>query len=159
MHISLYVADLGKTTAFYEVLFGQKPCKLKPGYAKFELEKPGLVISFVEYPEKQAVGFGHLGIRVANEQELSSYFKRVKAAGYQTLEEMQTRCCYALQDKFWVADPDAYRWEVYYFHEDSEWNDPEYTSAEGEACCDPVMANKETCCTPRVGTLKEGACC
>lgn len=162
MHVSLYVADLGKTLSFYEDLFGQKPTKQKPGYGKFELTDPALVISFVENPGKAAPAFGHMGLRVGSEATLKSHFERIKAAGSETLEEQQTRCCYALQDKFWVADPDGYRWEVYYFHEDSEWNDPEYSAQEGETCCDPALSSqeeKETCCTPRVGRLKEGACC
>src|SRR6266567_1603143 len=33
-------------------------------------------------------------------------------------------CCYAVQDKVWVSDPDGARWEVYTVLEDSnEFND------------------------------------
>jgi lactoylglutathione lyase len=28
-------------------------------------------------------------------------------------DEMQTNCCYALQDKTWVRDPDGYEGEVF----------------------------------------------
>jgi hypothetical protein len=26
---------------------------------------------------------------------------------------MSTDCCYALQDKIWVTDPNGYRWEIF----------------------------------------------
>ncbi|MCY7375210.1 MAG: hypothetical protein LH472_04475, partial [Pyrinomonadaceae bacterium] len=39
--------------------------------------------------------------------------KRWNANGLRTLEEMKTDCCYAMQDKTWVEDPDGNRWEVF----------------------------------------------
>jgi len=30
-----------------------------------------------------------------------------------------------------VADPDGYQWEVYYFHEDVEFNDPRISERRG----------------------------
>ena len=58
-------------------------------------------------------------------------------------EEIGTACCYAIQDKFWVNDPDGVQWEVYYFHEDVEFNDPHYQSTEASACCTPAEEEKE----------------
>ena len=149
MHVSLQVANVQSTVDFYKSFFGQVPTKVKPGYAKFELEQPGLVISFVEQAQSTP-SFGHLGIRVASESVLKLFYDRVKDAGLQTIEEAQTRCCYALQDKFWVADPDGHRWEVYYFHEDSEWNDPAYqqqeASAQSAGTCTPALNSEKACC-------------
>ncbi|NND33378.1 MAG: glyoxalase/bleomycin resistance/dioxygenase family protein, partial [Saprospiraceae bacterium] len=36
------------------------------------------------------------------------------------LEEENTACCYAHQNKFWVKDPDGYEWEVYHFIKDAK---------------------------------------
>src|SRR2546425_8714681 len=36
-----------------------------------------------------------------------------------TRDEMQTSCCYALQDKTWVRDPDGNEWEVFVVLEDN----------------------------------------
>ena len=44
--------------------------------------------------------------------------------------EKREDCCYALQDKFWVSDPDGNRWEVYNVIEDNE-----ATSREAQTCC------------------------
>jgi hypothetical protein len=34
-------------------------------------------------------------------------------------DEMQTTCCYAVQDKTWVSDPDGNEWEVFVVLEDN----------------------------------------
>ena len=47
--------------------------------------------------------------------------------------EKREDCCYALQDKFWISDPDGNRWEVYNVIEDR---------VEAEAVCAP-----NACCT------------
>ncbi|MCI4668269.1 MAG: VOC family protein [Bacteroidia bacterium] len=133
MHTSLYVADISKSIEFYSILFNEKPAKVKDAYAKFELEKPALTISFLQSPERVAEGFGHLGIQVGNQEDLKSWHSRVKHGKLSTIEEKGTACCYAVQDKFWVSDPDGHQWEVYFFHDDSEWNDPKYKSFEEEA--------------------------
>jgi hypothetical protein len=76
--------------------------------------------------------------------------------GIVSLEEIGTSCCYAVQDKFWVTDPDGVQWEVYYFHADTEFNDPKYSSADSSACCAPKEEEK-----PRVKiveTTKSNSC-
>lgn len=169
MHVSLYVSNIEKTVAFYQAFFGQKASKVKAGYAKFELKQPSLIISFVENKDKINPQFGHLGFQVETEDILKEQLERVKAAGLAFQEEMGTNCCYANQDKFWVSDPDGTMWEVYYFHEDVEFNDIRYTTSDASACCTPVQTtnsnqeinntnektNSETaataCCDPSSG--------
>ena len=116
-HIGLNVSDIEKTTAFYKKLFGQEPVKEETGYSKFELENPGLVISFIE-SDNQSPSFGHLGIRVNSEEELAQKKSEVEKLLKIELEEKNTSCCYAVQNKFWVKDPDGYEWEVYHFLKD-----------------------------------------
>ena len=55
----------------------------------------------------------HLGIQVGSTAEVDAAAERLRAAGLVTLSERDTDCCYALQDKVWVADPNGYRWEVF----------------------------------------------
>lgn len=133
MHVSLYVSNLNETVKFYTSFFNQEPSKVKEGYAKYELDSPALIISFVENAEKVKSNFGHLGIQVASDQILKEKLDLVKSHKLSFREEMGTSCCYALQDKFWVQDPDQIQWEVYYFHEDVEFNDPHYTIGNAEA--------------------------
>jgi len=140
-HLSLYVSDLLTSTDFYTRFLGVAPVKTKPDYAKFELADPALVLSLVQNPARVSAGFGHTGIVVENKEAVQTWLTQAQARGVEiALVEEQTRCCYALQDKFWVHDPDGVQWEVYTFHENSEWNDPQFSS---EAAQEQVNA---VCC-------------
>ena len=57
------------------------------------------------------------------------------AEGLITQDEMQTNCCYAIQDKTWVTDPDGNEWEVFVVLED---NLPEAIGSDASACCTPA---------------------
>jgi catechol 2,3-dioxygenase-like lactoylglutathione lyase family enzyme len=143
MHVSLYVSNMEQTVAFYEAFFNVKPSKVKDDYAKFELAEPGLIISFVQNPERVKSNFGHLGFQVASPEDLLKRIDAARLSKLNVLEEMDTNCCYAQQDKFWVADPDGHQWEVYYFHTDAEFNDPRYAKEETTACCTPPVVEKK----------------
>jgi len=143
MHVSLYVKDINNTVKFYASFFNKKADKIKDDYAKFIVESPSLIISFVENKEKVNPNFGHLGIQIDSESELLERLTKSTSDGLPILEEMGTNCCYASQDKFWVTDPDGYHWEVYFFHKDVEFNDPRYSKNESEQCCTPVQKKKK----------------
>lgn len=151
MHVSLYVADLATTVRFYDAFFGQPASKIKPGYAKYVLAAPSLIISFVQNPARVASNFGHLGFQVETLGQLQERLAAAKAAGLVQREEIGTNCCYAKQDKFWVNDPDGVEWEVYYFHEDAEFNDPRYADElpadAASQCCIAPAATTEVVAT------------
>ena len=84
--------------------------------------------------------FGHLGFQVETLEQLNNKLAEAKTKNLVTKEEIGTNCCYARQDKFWVNDPDNIQWEVYYFHEDAEFNDPRFENEDASACC---MASSE----------------
>ena len=135
MHVSLYVSDIAKSIDFYSSFFGQEPTKVKPRYAKYVLESPSLIISFVENKDRVQSNFGHLGFQVETVEDLKIKLWQAKKQELVAREEIGTNCCYATQDKFWVNDPDGVQWEVYYFHADAEFNDPRYELKEETACC------------------------
>ena len=163
MHVSLYVSDLQKTIQFYTALFGKHPEKIKPGYTKYILDEPSLIISFIENPERVQSNFGHLGFQVETKEQMEEKLEAAKILGIVSKEEIGTSCCYAVQDKFWATDPDGIQWEVYYFHEDAEFNDPKYSTTESSACCMPpqqektkvelktIQENQPQACTPGSG--------
>lgn len=163
MHVSLYVSDIAKSISFYSSFFGQEPTKVKPKYAKYVLESPSLIISFVENGERVQSNFGHFGFQVETVAQLDERLAIAKQRNLVAREEIGTACCYAKQDKFWVADPDGVQWEVYYFHADAEFNDPHYEMQETTACCTVSAAEtKSSCgCNAAVaeGSTKEAACC
>jgi len=118
-HVGLNVSNIEQTINFYKRLFGVEPVKVKSDYAKFELDNPGLVISFIE-SKTPSSKFGHLGIRVNSDVELAERKQAIEPLIDIKLEEKNTSCCYAVQNKFWVNDPDGYEWEVYHFLEDAK---------------------------------------
>ncbi|WP_020532326.1 ArsI/CadI family heavy metal resistance metalloenzyme [Flexithrix dorotheae] len=157
MHVSYYVSDLEKSVAFYDAFFNKPADKIKAGYAKYILEQPALVISFIENKERVNANFGHLGIQVETKAELEQYLQLAKEKGLVEKEEIGTACCYAIQDKFWVNDPDGVQWEVYYFHEDAEFNDPQYETKSAEVCCTPGEPAQKA--ELNVAGVQEEACC
>lgn len=162
MHVSLYVSNIANSVQFYNTFFGQQPIKVKPGYAKYILEEPSLIISFVENKDRVQNNFGHLGFQVETVEELNKRLTEAKHYNLVSKEEVGTNCCYAKQDKFWVNDPDGVQWEVYYFHADAEFNDPHYKSKEATACCTVAAAEtKSSCgCNATVSSNpKETLCC
>jgi hypothetical protein len=61
-----------------------------------------------------------LGFQVDNKDEVLAYKERLKKEGFFAREEMDTTYCYAVQDKFWITDPDENEWKFFYTKEDAE---------------------------------------
>lgn len=142
VHVALNTNKLEESVAFYKGFFGNEPVKLKPDYAKFELDEPGLNFTLNKSDEapKDPGALNHLGIQVKSPEDVANATKRLSEAGFETLQENDTTCCYALQDKVWVSDPNGYRWEVFVVKEGdvTEQSLPVAAPAKAEdACCEP----------------------
>ena len=129
-HLSLDVPELEKAVTFYRELFGVEPAKRKPGYAKFELTDPPVALAL---NENGSPALSHLGIRVESTDEVEQTSSRLRDSGLVTLDQRDTTCCYARQDKVWVADPAGNRWEVYTVLEDVD--EIGACCEEGSDCC------------------------
>jgi catechol 2,3-dioxygenase-like lactoylglutathione lyase family enzyme len=113
LQLALNVNDLDTSIAFYTELFGTEPAKIKPGYANFAIATPPLKLVLIENPGSGG-SINHLGVEVADTATVEAEQDRLAALGHAVIEERDTTCCYARQDKFWVQDtPDAERWEIY----------------------------------------------
>lgn len=132
VHISLNVSDLGKAVDFYRGFLGE-PKKLKHDYAKFVGENPEIHLALNPGLTGEAGrgSLSHLGIRVDSLDEVRRWRGELGARGIVSEEERRESCCYALQEKFWVRDPDGNRWEVYTVLEDVE----EVRTEAQAACC------------------------
>jgi predicted enzyme related to lactoylglutathione lyase len=119
-HLALNVTDVERAIPFYEALFGTKPEKVRPGYAKFAVAEPALNFTLNQSEQRGELGaFNHAGIQVAATADVLAAKERLVAAGLAAFDEMDTTCCYARQDKIWVRDPDGTPWEVFATHEDT----------------------------------------
>lgn len=113
-HVALNVTDIEKSVVFYRAMFGVAPVKHKADYAKFNIANPPLNLTLNLSPSVQAGGaLSHLGVQVETTKDVQAAANRFKEAGLALFEEKDTDCCYALQDKVWVTDPDGNRWEVF----------------------------------------------
>ena len=146
-HISLNVSSIDATVEFYDKFFNTEAAKVEDRYAKYELDAPALTISFIENEKEIKANFGHLGIQVETKEELNDKLNLARGNKIVQLEEIETACCYAIQDKFWVQDPDGYEWEIYHFLDDVDQMGGR-DGLDGEACC-----------TPSENEEKESVCC
>ena len=119
VQLAINVADLDAAIAFYTKLLQMGPSKRRPGYANFAVDSPPLKLVLIE-GEGDPGSLNHLGIEVDSSCEVSTTASRFHATGLDTLVEDQVPCCYAVQDKVWVTDPDGARWEVYTVLGDSD---------------------------------------
>jgi catechol 2,3-dioxygenase-like lactoylglutathione lyase family enzyme len=131
LHVALNVNNLEESLAFYRALLGLEPVKVRRGYAKFDSAEPGVNLTLNERRVSELGGLNHLGIQVGSTEEVLRMRERWQAGGLVTEDEMQTNCCYAIQDKVWVTDPNGYRWEVFVVLEDQL---PE-VQGQASACC------------------------
>ena len=112
-HVSLNVSDVAKSVAFYEAFFGVKAHKVRADYANFDLENPALKLALNQTPPGTGGPLNHLGIVVDSVENVDSARQRLGAAGLIDLDEGDTVCCHARQDKVWARDPDGNAWEIY----------------------------------------------
>lgn len=164
-HLALNVHNVERSIEFYKKLLGIEPSKVRTGYAKFDVQNPPLNLTLNEHPFGERGALSHLGIQVSSTADVLATRERWTEVGLLTRDEMQTNCCYALQDKTWVRDPDGNEWEVFVVLQD---NLPETAPCECE-CGEKVSAETATsavasCCTPTpIGVTHESTsatgCC
>lgn len=145
VHVALNVNDFDQSVQFYRAFFGLEPVKLKPGYAKFDVSEPvlNLTLNYLG-PVKEPGALNHLGVQVNSTEAVLQAKERLKERGLATFDEMGTDCCYALQDKIWVTDPNGDRWEIFVVNVGD--TAPELNVALAESV-NPVAA--QSCCAPR----------
>ncbi len=119
IQLAINVSDLEAAIDFYGKLFDAEPAKRRDGYANFAIDEPALKLVLIE-GEGAGATLNHLGVEVASTDEVELATKRLAATGLSTDVRESETCCYAVQDKVWVTDPDGARWEVYTVLEDAE---------------------------------------
>jgi predicted enzyme related to lactoylglutathione lyase len=138
-HLAINVRNIEKSIAFYRKMFAIEPCKVRAGYAKFDVQNPPLNFTLNEVPFKDAGALSHMGIQLSSTADVLTMRQIWAHAGLFTRDEMETDCCFAAQDKTWVRDPDGNEWEAFVVLKD---NLPEKQAAQSSACCAPG------CCAP-----------
>jgi catechol 2,3-dioxygenase-like lactoylglutathione lyase family enzyme len=155
VQLALNVSNLDAAIDFYSKLFATSPAKLMPGYANFAIAEPPLKLVLIESGPGREGGvsgaLNHLGVEVGSADEVHEAAARLSGAGLGTAVEGSTTCCYAVQDKVWVHDPDGAPWEVYTVLADA----PASTGLKGDGKCCRSYASSELQATGKVSS----ACC
>jgi catechol 2,3-dioxygenase-like lactoylglutathione lyase family enzyme len=143
VQLALNVSDLDAAIDFYSKLFATRPTKLMPGYANFAIAEPPLKLVLIESASARDDGvrgaLNHLGVEAGSADEVAQATARLSGAGLVTAVEEPTTCCYAVQDKVWVNDPDGAPWEVYTVLADA----PASTGLNGDGTCCASDASSE----------------
>src|ERR1700688_1859927 len=120
VQLALNVNDIDEAVSFYTKLFGTEPAKRRPGYANFAITQPPLKLVLLETPG-QGGTLNHLGVEVDSADAVDAEQARLAEAGLAAVDERNTTCCYARQDKFWVKGaPGGEHWEIYTVLADSQ---------------------------------------
>jgi catechol 2,3-dioxygenase-like lactoylglutathione lyase family enzyme len=143
IHVAMGVRNLSQSVAFYRVLFGQEPTKTRPGYAKFEVAEPPVNLSLNEIrgPTNPSNSVAHFGIQVKSSAIVQELGIMLANAGLATKTEAEVTCCYAVQSKVWITDPDGNKWEIFVVLD----NDGAHHKSSANECCAPGTSE---CCVP-----------
>ncbi len=158
IHVSLNVSDVSKSVAFYEAFFGEKAHKIRSGYANFDLSEPPLKLALNQSASGTGGPLNHLGIVLGSAEAVSAARVRLAAADLIALDEGDTVCCHARQDKVWARDPDGNAWEIYVILDEMLDGAFEAPPSEGECC----TKSETVCCgiaLPMAAGQKSGCGC
>ena len=167
VQLALNVNDIDEAVRFYTALFGTEPAKRKPGYANFAIAEPPLKLVLLENPG-QGGTLNHLGVEVADADTVDAEQDRLAQAGLAAVDERDTTCCYARQDKFWVTGaPGGERWEIYTVLADSatfwgQGGEQRWDAVQAELDGAPAGQATQCCGGPRAAredAASPGACC
>jgi catechol 2,3-dioxygenase-like lactoylglutathione lyase family enzyme len=154
VQLALNVSDLDAAVVFYSKLFGSPPAKVHPGYANFAIADPPLKLVLMEHADARGTGvtgaLNHLGVEVDEPAQVAQASGRLAGEGLDTLDQQETTCCFAVQDKVWVEDPDATPWEIYTVLADA----PVETGLAGDGTCCATVGEDSTS-----GAVTAANCC
>jgi catechol 2,3-dioxygenase-like lactoylglutathione lyase family enzyme len=145
VQLALNVSNIDEAVDFYSKLFATEPAKRRPGYANFAVDEPPLKLVLIENPDADG-RLNHLGVEVFSPGEVAAAQARLAGDGLATATEDNVTCCYAVQDKVWVGDPDGAPWEIYTVLGDSVTATGELagdTCGAGACASEPAAADQE----------------
>ena len=145
-HLALNVKNVENSIEFYKKMLGIEPSKVRTGYAKFDISNPplNLTLNQVAFGERGALS--HLGIQVESTEDVLAMREQWQMRGLLTRDEMDTNCCYAIQDKTWTHDPDGNEWEVFVVKQDN--------LAETSMCCVTDEQGDTSCTAPETAEIQ-----
>ena len=158
VQLALNVSDVDAAVEFYSRLFGVGPAKRRPGYANFAVEEPALKLVLIENAEAPAT-LNHLGVEVGCSGDVAAAQARLSGEGLETATEENVSCCYAVQDKVWVSDPDGAPWEIYTVLAEGDTMGRSAVGNEGDVCCAKTTADSRAAELDAAPAPARAGCC
>jgi catechol 2,3-dioxygenase-like lactoylglutathione lyase family enzyme len=159
VQLALNVADLDSAVEFYSKLFGTAPAKRQPGYANFAVTDPPLKLVLMEKAKARGSGIegalNHLGVEVETPAEVEAAAERLRGEGLAPEVQDQITCCFAVQDKVWVEDPNGAPWEIYTVLSDA----PTESGIAGTGSCGVPEGDEGATTTGDDGSSPSMSCC
>lgn len=156
IQLALNVSNLDEAVDFYSKLFDTEPAKRRPGYANFAVEDPPLKLVLIEGGGVPG-SINHLGVEEFSPEAVAAASVHLRALGLETVDEHETTCCYAVQDKVWVSGPDSSRWEVYTVLADA--SDAVSIRGATDCCTASSLDELQHVSTDAVVTQQHTSCC
>ena len=139
LQLALNVSNLDEAIKFYSAMFSTAPAKVREGYANFAIADPPLKLVLIETPHVAGEAYpriNHLGVEMESSGEVETAISHFEKLGLVDSVEKESTCCFAVQDKVWVHDPDGVNWEYYTVLADAESVSGNINSAAaGGGCC------------------------
>ena len=147
VQLALNVSDLGSAVEFYSKLLNTGPAKVRPGYANFVVADPPLKLVLIEGSGTPG-SLNHLGVEVESTEQVAATDARLRDEGMATATEDEVACCYAVQDKVWVDDPNGAPWEIYTVLADVEMPAGQLRARDPQQamCCASAPESAARCC-------------
>jgi len=131
LHCALNTNNFEASVDFYTKLFGLRPVKLEDGYAKFSSDDPSVNLTLNQVSEPiHHDAINHLGVEVEDANAVFAAMERLEELSLATKLEENVDCCYAIQDKIWVTDPNGYNWEFFFVKDEGVIG-----NRQSEECC------------------------
>src|SRR5688500_18041238 len=101
-HLAINVNKVENSIEFNKQMLGIEPSTVTTRYTKFDVQSTPLNLTLNQVPFGGQGALSHLGLQVASSEDVIAIKTGWEQRGLVPREEMQTDCCYALQDKAWV---------------------------------------------------------
>ncbi|CAZ88904.1 VOC family protein [Thiomonas arsenitoxydans] len=115
-HMSLRVADLARSTAFYTAFFGLSPKDRTARYSTFIVPQLHLNLVLLVNDRGETLdtySLYHLGLGVAGKAEVIDAYHAAVAAGAEVVKPPRTTWRGTPLHELWLRDPSGYLLEVY----------------------------------------------
>ncbi|MFX3673102.1 MAG: VOC family protein [Paenisporosarcina sp.] len=135
-HVQLNVANLSRSTTFYQEILGLRILNQSPSVVKFTANGKDAILIIEESKGQgsqfpNAAGLYHMAFLVPSKKELGAVFNHIRSSGY----PLSGASDHAVSEALYLNDIDGNGIEIYYDRSPDKWN---WKNGEVEMTIDPL---------------------